>query len=75
MKGMKAYSFGNITSDYNIKQRGLDQFKLGYGTIPFQQLDSIICKIRPLACFTSEWVERRRIGQFVKNLVRKHLTK
>ncbi len=61
-RGMSEYNFGNLIGEYLSTGRGVDEFKLGFGTVPRRHLDTIVWKRKPLLYAAVERFRQARMG-------------
>jgi hypothetical protein len=72
-RGAGAYNFGNLISQGQSAGLGVDAFKLGFGAVPQQHLDTIVWKRKPLLYAAIERLRRGRVGGKLEFLLRKRL--
>jgi len=69
-KGMSAYNFGSLTSNYQLQPSGVDQYKFGFGAVPKMYLDTIIWERMSLLYHLVEQVRQRGFGQTLQGLIK-----
>lgn len=69
-RGMRFYTFGNLISHGMNRQSGVDQFKLGFGAVPRQNLDTITWERRPLLVRGMKWFRGHKLGSRLEKLLR-----
>lgn len=73
-RGMEAYNFGNLIAEGQPAAQGVDDFKLGFGAVPQQHLDTIVWKRNPrlyslVGRLRQGWIGRRLEALFKMKLI------
>jgi hypothetical protein len=72
-KGIPAYNFGMLISEGQATNRGVDDFKLGFGAEPQRHLDTIIWRRQRLLYGSIERIRGWSLGRKLEGLLRNKL--
>ncbi len=72
-KGIPAYNFGMLISEGRATNRGVDDFKLGFGAKPQRHLDTIIWRRQRLLYGSVERIRGWSLGRKLESLLRNKL--
>jgi len=71
---MSSYTFGDLTVNGKSSTSGVDGFKLGFGAVPEQNLDTITWERRPSWNRWIQWFRHQKLGSRVEGLFKRRLT-
>ncbi len=70
-RGLKTYSFGSLSPNWNAAPTGVDLFKLSLGAVAVPQLDTLTWERRPLTDRAVQWSRRQKFGRKLTPLVKR----
>lgn len=71
--GLADYNFGYLLSPEQPDARGVDEFKLGFGALPRQHLETIVWERKPVRYALVERLRRGRLGRNLEARLRRVL--